>query len=47
MPLIGWCWYFTESIFITRKIEKDEKILIESMNQILEEYPKDYYFNVI
>ncbi len=46
MPLIGWCWLFTESIFINRKWETDKKLLVEGLDKNLTDYPEDCYFNV-
>ena len=47
LPLVGWCWLFTESIFIHRKWDTDKKLLVESLDKILVDYPKGHYFNVI
>lgn len=47
IPLIGWCWMFTESIFIKRKWEIDHKTLVKSLDQILVDYPKNYHFNIL
>jgi hypothetical protein len=47
VPLIGWCWLFAESIFIQRNWETDKKILVESMDKLLLDYPDNKYFNVI
>ncbi len=47
IPLIGWCWKATESIFIKRQWETDKKKLTEGLDKILNDYPDDYYFNVI
>lgn len=47
IPLIGWCWLFTESIFIKRQWETDKKKLVEGMDKILNNYPDNYYFNVL
>lgn len=45
--MIGWCWVFTESIFIDRKWETDKKKLKEGLDKYLAVYPDDYYFNVL
>ena len=46
VPLIGWCWMFTESIFIKRKWEIDNKTLVKNLDKILKDYPANYFFNV-
>ena len=46
VPLIGWCWIFTESIFIKRKWDVDSKTMTKDFDEIIEDYPKDYFFNV-
>lgn len=46
MPIIGWCWHFTESIFIKRKWDADCKTLVRDFDNILKDYPDGYYFNV-
>ena len=47
VPLIGWCWMFTESIFIKRKWEIDNKTLVKNLDKILKDYPVDYFFNIL
>lgn len=47
IPLIGWCWLATESIFIERQWETDKKKLVEGLDKILCDYPDNYYFNVL
>ena len=46
IPLMGWCWLATESIFIQRQWETDKKKLTEGMDKILCDYPDNYFFNV-
>ncbi len=46
IPLIGWCWLFTESIFIQRQWESDKRKLTEGFDKILNNYPEGHYFNV-
>ena len=46
IPLFGWCWLATESIFIQRQWETDKKKLTEGMDKILCDYPDNYFFNV-
>lgn len=47
MPLVGWCWLFTESIFIHRKWDTDKKLLVESLDKILDGYPNGHFFNIL
>lgn len=47
VPIIGWCWLFTESIFIERKWETDQKLLVQGMDRILKDYPDGHFFNVL
>lgn len=47
VPLIGWCWLFSESIFIKRNWDTDKKLLVEGLDKKLTNYPKDHYFNVL
>jgi hypothetical protein len=46
VPVIGWCWIFTESIFIKRKWDTDQKLLVEGIDKILKDYPENNFFNV-
>lgn len=45
VPLIGWAWYFTESIFLKREWEHDEKIIQKDLQQATD-YPEGYYVTV-
>ena len=45
VPLIGWIWVFTESIFLRRVWESDKKTLVRDL-QFVEQYPKDYNVSV-
>jgi len=47
VPLLGWAWLATESIFIERQWETDKKKLTEGLDKILNDYPDDYFFNVL
>ena len=47
LPLIGWCWYFTESIFINRDWKTDQKILPEGIDKLITDYPEDHFFNIL
>ncbi|XP_046363328.1 1-acyl-sn-glycerol-3-phosphate acyltransferase gamma-like isoform X1 [Haliotis rufescens] len=46
VPLIGWAWYFTESIFLKRKWESDRKTLVEDLARITD-YPDDYWVTLL
>lgn len=35
VPVIGWTWYFTESIFLKRNWEEDKKILEKSIKELV------------
>lgn len=46
IPIVGWCWIFTESIFIRRIWDSDRQTLVKDMRKIIMNYPKNSYFNV-
>ncbi|KAH9500614.1 1-acyl-sn-glycerol-3-phosphate acyltransferase delta [Bulinus truncatus] len=46
VPLIGWAWYFTESIFLKRQWEHDKKI-IENDLKLATDYPEGYYVTLL
>lgn len=46
IPILGWSWSFTESVFLRRVWESDKKVLERDIQRIVDDYPKDYYFNV-
>ncbi len=46
VPVVGWCWIFTESIFIRRVWESDRETLVNDLRKILVDYPKKLFFNV-
>ncbi len=46
VPIVGWCWMFTESIFLRRVWESDRETLVKDLRKVLANYPKNYYFNV-
>ncbi len=46
VPIVGWCWIFTESIFLRRVWESDRETLVKDLQKVLANYPKNYYFNV-
>ena len=43
---MGWCWIFAESIFIKRQWESDSKTMVKDFDDIIEDYPRDHFFNV-
>jgi 1-acyl-sn-glycerol-3-phosphate acyltransferase len=46
IPILGWSWFFTESIFLRRVWGQDKKILEHDIQQLVNDYPDNYYFNV-
>ena len=40
LPLIGWAWTFTESIFLKREWDKDKKIISRDL-EFMSQYPKN------
>ena len=46
VPVVGWCWIFTESIFLRRVWESDRETLVQPLRKVLADYPKNYFFNV-
>ncbi|CAF4401389.1 unnamed protein product [Rotaria sp. Silwood2] len=47
LPIIGWCWIFTESIFLRRIWESDRETLVKDLRKILDNYPKNCFFNFL
>ncbi|CAF1140090.1 unnamed protein product [Rotaria sp. Silwood1] len=47
LPIIGWCWIFTESIFLRRKWDNDRETLVKDLRKILDNYPKNCFFNFL
>ena len=45
VPLVGWAWTFTESIFLKRDWEKDRRTIVKDLDYITA-YPKDYWVTV-
>lgn len=45
VPLIGWAWYFTESIFLKRQWDQDRKIISHDVARIIN-YPDGYWITV-
>ncbi|CAF0837496.1 unnamed protein product [Rotaria sp. Silwood1] len=46
LPIIGWCWYFTESIFLRRVWNEDKSILERDIQRLVDDYPKNYNFTL-
>lgn len=46
IPVLGWTWYFTESIFLKRNWEEDKKILTKSINDITT-YPDNFWVTLL
>ena len=46
LPIIGWCWHFTESIFLRRAWATDKAVLEHDIRQLVDNYPKEYNFTV-
>ncbi|UJR16396.1 hypothetical protein I4U23_003299 [Adineta vaga] len=46
LPIIGWCWYFTESIFLRRQWDSDKAVLERDMQRLVEDFPKNYNFTL-
>ena len=45
VPIQGWTWYFTESIFLKRDWEADKQILKKSIGELVT-YPDNLWFAV-
>lgn len=45
VPIIGWAWHYTESIFLKRQWDKDRQTLMKDLNY-LKDYPDKYWFTV-
>jgi len=46
LPIIGWCWHFTESIFLRRAWSTDKAVLERDIQQLVNNYPENYYFTL-
>ncbi|KAK3098337.1 hypothetical protein FSP39_018577 [Pinctada imbricata] len=42
IPLIGWAWYFTESLFLHRDWQKDRAVIAQGVKNVTE-YPDGYF----
>ncbi|UJR08668.1 hypothetical protein I4U23_012926 [Adineta vaga] len=47
IPILGWSWFFTESIFLRRVWENDKKVLEHDIQQLLNGYPDNYSFSFL
>ncbi|CAF1055730.1 unnamed protein product [Adineta ricciae] len=47
VPIVGWCWIFTESIFLRRVWESDRETLVKDLRKVLANYPQNYFFNFL
>jgi len=45
VPLIGWAWMFTESIFLRRDWDQDRRIISRDLKYI-RDYPDGYWVTV-
>ena len=46
IPILGWSWLFTESIFLRRIWESDKTVLEKDIQRLINGYPDQYHFNV-
>lgn len=46
IPLIGWAWWFTESLFLKRDWTKDKQIIQEGVRTAVE-YPDNYWVTLL
>jgi lysophosphatidic acid acyltransferase/lysophosphatidylinositol acyltransferase len=46
LPLIGWAWTFTESIFLKRDWDKDKTIISRDL-EFITQYPKNVYVTLL
>lgn len=46
IPILGWIWYLTESIFLKRHWSEDQKTLIHDVQQ-LTEFPEKYWVTIL
>ncbi|KAK3774603.1 hypothetical protein RRG08_035032 [Elysia crispata] len=46
VPLIGWAWYFTETIFLKRQWEHDKNSIRRDLQRSCD-YPKGYYVTLL
>ncbi|XP_064613139.1 1-acyl-sn-glycerol-3-phosphate acyltransferase gamma-like [Liolophura sinensis] len=46
VPLIGWAWYFTESIFLKRNWEHDRQVIMRDLKN-LTHFPVNYWVTIL
>ncbi len=46
VPILGWCWSCTETIFVRRVWESDRETLVNDLRNTLANYPRNHFFNV-
>ncbi|CAF4227221.1 unnamed protein product [Rotaria magnacalcarata] len=47
VPILGWCWICTETIFVRRAWESDRETLANDLRRIFANYPENHYFNLM
>ncbi len=46
IPVLGWSWFFNESIFVRLGGQTDKRKLEHDAQQVVNNYPDNYYFHV-
>jgi 1-acyl-sn-glycerol-3-phosphate acyltransferase len=46
LPIIGWHGWFSESIFIDRAWNKDQKKIQDGLDKIFNDYPEELHYTV-
>ena len=46
VPILGWCWCCTDTIFVRRVWDNDRETLVRDLQKTLSNYPRNYFFNV-
>ncbi len=46
LPIIGRCWHFTGLIFLRPILDTDKDVLEHDTQQLVNNYTKNYFFNV-
>ncbi|CAI9718225.1 1-acyl-sn-glycerol-3-phosphate acyltransferase delta isoform X1 [Octopus vulgaris] len=46
IPILGWIWYFTESIFLERNWDQDQKTLVRDIQEIAS-FPQDVCITIL
>ncbi|CAF1420341.1 unnamed protein product [Rotaria sordida] len=47
IPILGWCFVCTETIFVRRVWESDRQTFVKDLQKILANYPKNHFFNLM